>query len=738
MVSENTNTFDYVYCLYLNNIIAAGENLSNECDFESYLNDHFNINNDCYEFTLNRKLSFNKKSKDFSSDRKGLKTNIVTPFQRGDLFFIYEKSKEDEKIIDVWKLIYEKKCENNEYVYEFKKYCKFDNEPIDYYCFLNSKYWILDIGTLWFSVNLYKNIDFKCDLIKFEIVTELKTEFREKIESFGTKLFNQSMRAFIKLDSESLVKKDSDDIQFYKNDDHYDFYLSGRFCAQDLSRSGLYNLIGYNKKTTSKLSYLPLKNFIQSGSSNKITSSNKCPVTAIWNIYFCDAQNFYGKRENGSTEEDKEFIEYLVKAKRLSESYAKLFANTFRNRILKTTVWNDFFNKKKSASENKNDFRYEEKRRAEFFKEAKEKCKGGAQPGLTVENMLKAYFEFLDWTISGKSLPSGYEYKEQGEGFNLIVFGCPGSGKSTFVTKYCEEHQIEITRTTFYEDYSNSDFVGQIIPVVDEKSEKNQISYEFHPGPFTEVLFKAYSEPYNNFALVIEEINRGNAPAIFGDIFQLLDRTDHLSTFDIVNYNIQKYLENKFSKETDENCFFDSIKLPRNLYIFGTMNSGDQNVFTLDTAFKRRWKFKKLKNVFLSEKDKFFIPGSKSVTWRKFAETINSFILEYSDGIVSAEDKQLGSWFVEPELLVDKMEDSCINDDVKGKIEDFSYKIFEYLWDDVAKFNRQQWFCNKIRTLEDIIGVYIKNCEEGTLDDNWNMLFSEEVCQKLNEISNVE
>lgn len=168
------------------------------------------------------------------------------------------------------------------------------------------------------------------------------------------------------------------------------------------------------------------------------------------------------------------------------------------------------------------------------------------------------------------------------------------------------------------------------------------------------------------------------------------------------------------------------------------MNSGDQNVFTLDTAFKRRWKFKKLKNVFLSEKDKFFIPGSKSVTWRKFAETINSFILEYSDGIVSAEDKQLGSWFVEPELLVDKMEDSCINDDVKGKIEDFSYKIFECLWDDVAKFNRQQWFCNKIRTLEDIIGVYIKNCEEGTLDDNWNMLFSEEVCQKLNEISNVE
>ena len=57
MVSENTNTFDYVYCLYLNNIIAAGENLSNEFDFESYLNDHFNINNDCYEFTLNRKLS---------------------------------------------------------------------------------------------------------------------------------------------------------------------------------------------------------------------------------------------------------------------------------------------------------------------------------------------------------------------------------------------------------------------------------------------------------------------------------------------------------------------------------------------------------------------------------------------------------------------------------------------------------------------------------------------------------
>ena len=123
---------------------------------------------------------------------------------------------------------------------------------------------------------------------------------------------------------------------------------------------------------------------------------------------------------------------------------------------------------------------------------------------------------------------------------NLIVYGTPGCGKSWHVkNELLKDYKTDnIIRTTFYQDYTNTDFVGQIMPIVTGED----VTYKFNPGPFTLALKKAIEVPNEPVALVIEELNRGNAPSIFGDIFQLLDRENGKSEYQITNVNIQKYL----------------------------------------------------------------------------------------------------------------------------------------------------------------------------------------------------
>lgn len=281
-------------------------------------------------------------------------------------------------------------------------------------------------------------------------------------------------------------------------------------------------------------------------------------------------------------------------------------------------------------------------------------------------------------------------------GYNKIFYGTPGCGKSYYVENdvlTLEEIDINsVVRTTFYQDYANTDFIGQVLP----KVEGDDVKYEFNPGPFTLALKCAIDNPDEKAALIIEELNRGNAPSIFGDIFQLLDRDKGTSRYKITNVNIQKYL--------NENSVYDLdyIKIPSNLYIFATMNTSDQNVFTLDTAFKRRWKSEKLTNDFLG-KDTIgnkYVPGLKNVKWRTFVEKINKFIIDHATSL-SAEDKQLGKYFVESELLLDDPDDIT-----NEKTEEFAYKVFEYLWTDVAKFNRKDWFLGDIKSLDILIYKY--------------------------------
>lgn len=301
--------------------------------------------------------------------------------------------------------------------------------------------------------------------------------------------------------------------------------------------------------------------------------------------------------------------------------------------------------------------------------------------------------------------PYTYESTIRG-GHNRVVYGTPGCGKSYYVENvYLPRLGVDVKnnmiRTTFYQDYTNTEFVGQILPKV--QSDKS-VTYEFNPGPFSLALKKAIEQPNTPVALVIEELNRGNAASIFGDIFQLLDRFENgKSQYEITNVNIQDYLNRCFA---DQNLVFDRICIPANLYIIATMNTSDQNVFTLDTAFKRRWQFEKIRNVFEpTHKYKgYYVPGMDGVTWEQLVNGINEFIINRPDDL-STEDKLIGVYFIEKDTLCEKIEECG---DAAKKLR-FAYKLFEYLWDDVAKFAHSEWFGADIKSLDQLIDQYMEN-----------------------------
>lgn len=323
---------------------------------------------------------------------------------------------------------------------------------------------------------------------------------------------------------------------------------------------------------------------------------------------------------------------------------------------------------------------------------------------------LKKYISYIKYLLSPHAVTFDYAVTA-GNGENRILFGTPGCGKSYHIEhnvlgkskitkKYEGEYNKEnIIRTTFYQDYSNTDFVGQILPKVVKGSEgeKDTVEYIFNPGPFTLALIQAISNPYKKVALVIEEINRGNAPAIFGDIFQLLDRDENsISEYGIVNVSLIDYLNDyEFIVDGQKKKYnFTEIKIPGNMYIFGTMNTSDQNVYTLDTAFIRRWEKEKIKNTFAEcAFASTAVPGMSNYTWKEFVDGINGWIAKNLEALQVNEDKQIGAFFVKESLLTN------------GDAEKFAFKVFDYLWSDVAKLDRGIFF-NHYNTLEDLIKSY--------------------------------
>lgn len=275
---------------------------------------------------------------------------------------------------------------------------------------------------------------------------------------------------------------------------------------------------------------------------------------------------------------------------------------------------------------------------------------------------------------------------------NILLYGVPGAGKSHEIkTKYCSDEKY-MERVVFHPDYMYSDFVGQILPRVEKDEAGNdKLKYIFAPGPFTKMLKKAENNPDNYYYLVIEELNRGNAPAIFGEIFQLLDRKDEdeftaeevgESEYGISNYEV--------AKEVYENEKHP-VRIPSNMYILATMNTSDQNVFTLDTAFQRRWNMRQIENNFeKSSHSKDIIAGTK-VSWGAFDTVINDMVIDINVDMASSEDKRLGTYFAKKKEL---------------EVSRFPEKVLKYLWDDAFKMDKTAIFNENCRSLEDVVVTY--------------------------------
>ena len=352
-----------------------------------------------------------------------------------------------------------------------------------------------------------------------------------------------------------------------------------------------------------------------------------------------------------------------------------------------------------------------------------------------VLNLSHANVEFKDSLSEpfGRSKPDAREEN----GANILLYGVPGSGKSwTIEHEYCKPGSI-VERLVFHPDYTYSDFVGQILPAV---AEDGQVSYKFTPGPFTNILREAYNNPGKKYILIIEEINRGNAPAIFGEVFQLLDRKVEIrdidddgypigtSEYSITNMNIAEEMYGKDRKT-------EKVRIPSNLSIIGTMNTSDQNVFTLDTAFQRRWDMRLIENDFANV-DPTLADAEildTTVTWRNFCVEINKIVVGNSARMTSAEDKRLGAYFVHLrdlkfndamgdlkvyDALRKKESKGTLTDDEKTQIaiirdairqnRKFPEKVIKYLWDDAFKFNREVIFeVTEYQSLEQVIRAFM-------------------------------
>ncbi|MDJ0727998.1 MAG: AAA family ATPase [Prochloraceae cyanobacterium] len=327
-----------------------------------------------------------------------------------------------------------------------------------------------------------------------------------------------------------------------------------------------------------------------------------------------------------------------------------------------------------------------------------------------------------------------------------ILFGNPGTGKShriRFIAedklglKWDERYKTinNTIKTVFHPEYTYSDFMGKLLP---QTTGKGEVIYKYYPGHFLRALGIAYKniikqECVENALLVIDELNRGNAAAIFGSVFQLLDRDeDYWSSYEIhiselekltllklIGYQIEIGANQLYINGRKEDIFFEEaehlfevrddydglrvfsylkkqvISLPRNLSIIATINTCDESIYYLDSAFKRRWdwqyvsindsisqKYDSETTITIENTDKI----KDLIKWSDFVLKLNHFIIEHQNLIRNIEDKQIGYWFIKAE-------------ENKIKIEAIKNKLMFYLWDSVFSRNK--------KPLEDILSGYL-------------------------------
>ena len=318
------------------------------------------------------------------------------------------------------------------------------------------------------------------------------------------------------------------------------------------------------------------------------------------------------------------------------------------------------------------------------------------------------------------------KYKSNFE-YNRIAFGAPGTGKSWTINKDLgkligKDNETDYERVTFHPDYSYANFVGTYKPTPCYEEGKNSITYKYVPGPFMRVYVKALKNAntlnVKPYVLVIEEINRANVAAVFGDVFQLLDRNGKgVSEYPIeASEDIKNFLAAELGGSPDD---YAKIRIPNNMYIWATMNSADQGVFPMDTAFKRRWDFT---YIGINEEDadirgKYVTLGKDSdqkVEWNSLRKAINNFLAKSKIN----EDKQLGPYFIPRKIVVPESGD-VINRDVF--INTFKNKVIMYLFEDAAKQKRSSIFagCN------DKSNRYSEICNE--FDDKGIKIFHNDI-----------
>ena len=267
---------------------------------------------------------------------------------------------------------------------------------------------------------------------------------------------------------------------------------------------------------------------------------------------------------------------------------------------------------------------------------------------------------------------------------NKIYYGAPGTGKSHKVKVLLTGKENRTERVTFHPEYDYASFIGGFKPITEKNTTtgKEEIKYKFVPQIFTNIYVDAWNDKDGEYYLVIEEINRGNCAEIFGDIFQLLDRN---SDYDITpSSELKSYLVEQLTSENGMKGIENGkMKLPQNLSILATMNTSDQSLFPMDSAFKRRWDWEYIPINYAptyidsngeeqeneSSAYKVVVSDTTSFSWIKFIEKVNTIIKENPN---LGMDKCIGNYFI-------KAKDNVI------MLEDFINKAIFYLWNDVFK-----------------------------------------------------
>ena len=327
-----------------------------------------------------------------------------------------------------------------------------------------------------------------------------------------------------------------------------------------------------------------------------------------------------------------------------------------------------------------------------------------------------------------------------------ILFGSPGTGKSYKIREIATDEKLlninwneqtnsleNTIKTVFHPEYTYSDFVGKLLP---QTTSLGSVIYKFYPGHFLQALGLAYRQIIDatneNVLLVIDELNRGNAAAIFGSIFQLLDREDNywstyevnLSELEIVGLlqsmgykanttheniqvdgnsfkNFYEMTHNNLIKNKNEDGLLIlerlksySITIPYNLSIIATINTSDESIYYLDSAFKRRWdweyvdvpnnKSKVPEEIASVKVNLFWAFDDYQYYWSSLVIKLNEFIKSHHQSIRRIEDKQIGWWFL-------KAKNNII------KASSIQNKLMFYLWDSV--------FAKDKRPLEELLGV---------------------------------